>query len=124
MDGIAQRGGELSHPVSQQEPAEKYWGSAHPLSAPCVLHAGPFRMLGDGPASGAAPPLDLALGDPGPVLMLTFFFLYFYKKKIFLFIWLFWVLAEAGGIHFPDQRWNPGPPDWEAESQGPPGKSP
>ena len=77
MDGIAQRGGELSYPRSRQEPAEKYWGSARLLSGPCVLHAGSFRMLGDGPISGAAPPLDLALGDPGLVLMLTFFFLIF-----------------------------------------------
>ena len=39
-------------------------------------NAGPFRMLGDGPISGAAPPLDLPLGDPGLVLMLTFFFFF------------------------------------------------
>ena len=78
VDGIAQRGGELSYPRSRQEPAEKYWGSARLLSGPCVLHAGSFRMLGDGPISGAAPPLDLALGDPGLVLMLTFFFFNFY----------------------------------------------
>ena len=47
-------------------------------------------------------------------------------KKIFLLIWLCWVLAAACGIQFFDQGSNPGPLHWELRvlATGPPGKSP
>ena len=36
-----------------------------------------------------------------------------FKKYLFLFIWLYWVLVVACEILFPDQGLNPGPLHWE-----------